>query len=112
MDAKPTAAIGCPCHKATNSAASTCLPTFQLGTALQVILQHPPVLCYSVERLQQLSEYLSSEVGLSKEQLCELIMQRPSLLGLPHDNVSRIVGFLQESGVPHEEIVKLLGTTL
>lgn len=64
---------------------------------MQIILEFPQVLCYSVtERLVPFYEYLESPevVGMSVDQVNQLITRRPNTLGLERDSVERIVGYL------------------
>jgi len=79
--------------------------------ALQVIMQHPPVLSYSIEnRLQPFMSFLR-EIGIVEP--AQTVLQRPTLLGLDADkNLRAIVGYLQENGHSAEDIAHLLQTSI
>jgi len=79
--------------------------------ALQVIMQHPPVLSYSIEtRLQPFMSFLR-DVGIAEP--AQTVLQRPTLLGLDADkNLRAIVGYLQENGHSAEDIAHLLQTSI
>ncbi len=77
----------------------------------QVISEHPPVLCYSLEeRLKPFFDYLE-EIGI--EQPGKTIQARPTLLGLEADkNLRKIVDYLQHNEYTHEQIVSYMETSL
>ena len=75
---------------------------------LQVITDHPPVLCYSAEeRIYPFFEFLKS-VGISPEK----VAKRPTLLGLEvNKSLRRIVDYLQEAeGKSIDEVAQVLET--
>ncbi|KAL0021386.1 hypothetical protein WJX77_010953 [Trebouxia sp. C0004] len=78
---------------------------------VQVIMQHPPVLSYSIEnRLQPFMSFLR-DVGIVEP--AQTVLQRPTLLGLDTDkNLRAIVGYLQENGHSAEDIAHLLQTSI
>ena len=78
---------------------------------MQVIIQHPPVLSYSIEnRLQPFMSFLK-EIGIAEP--AQTVMQRPTLLGLDADkNLRAIVGYLQENGHSPEDIAHMLQTSI
>jgi hypothetical protein len=81
---------------------------------LQIILEFPQVLCYSVpDRLEPFFNYLVSEVGLSQEQAAGIVKRRPDVLGLDQKALERLVGYLVETnGSSMEEVIGLLESSL
>lgn len=82
---------------------------------VRVLVEHPTVLCYSIrDRLQPFIDLLQSEeVGLSQAESITLLQKRASILGMDPQNLYRIVKFLvDQEGVPRQDILKLLETSL
>jgi hypothetical protein len=83
--------------------------------ALRVLVDHPPVLCYSIkDRLQPFMELLkSTRVGLTREEAATLLQKRASILGMDPENLNRIVSFLvDQHGVSREEMLGMLEKSL
>lgn len=80
---------------------------------LQIILEFPQVLCYSVpDRLEPFFDYLMGEVGLTQESVASVVQHRPVVLGLEPSALERLVGYLVENGSSMEEVVHMLKTSL
>ena len=81
------------------------------ASTLQVILAHPPVLCYSTERIEALFSYLE-EVGVEPP-VARILLKRPTLVGLKADeNLKKIIGYFQARDYSTEEIVHMLETSI
>ena len=75
---------------------------------VQIITDHPPVLCYNAEeRIYPFFEFLKS-VGIPPEKMAK----RPTLIGLEvNKGLRRIVDYLQEvEGKSMDEVAELLET--
>lgn len=81
------------------------------GRPVQVIVEHPPVLCYSPEgRIQPFLRYLNS-LGIALP--AATILQRPSLLGLDGEkSLRQIVDYLQQNDYTPEQIEHMLCTSI
>ena len=79
--------------------------------SVQVITQHPPVLCYDVaSRLEPFWLYMRS-IGV--EDVAAAVMKRPSLLGLDVDNnLKKIVDYLIYVETPPETIVQYISKSI
>mmetsp|Transcript_7301 Transcript_7301/g.13199 ORF Transcript_7301/g.13199 Transcript_7301/m.13199 type:complete len:232 (-) Transcript_7301:236-931(-) len=78
----------------------------------KIILEHPPILNYGVERLQPLLAYMENEVGVPKP-AARIFTKRPSLAGLKADeNLARIVGYFRAQDYSTEKIIHLLETSI
>ena len=78
---------------------------------LQIIVDHPPALCYPLQdRIQPFLDYLGS-LGISSP--AKTILQRPSLLGLDGEkSLRQIVDYLQQNDYTPEQIEQLLCTSI
>ncbi len=78
---------------------------------MQVIIEHPPALCYPLEdRIQPFLSYIGS-LGISSP--AHTIRQRPSLLGLDGEkSLRQIVDYLQQNEYSPEQIEQLLCTSI
>ncbi|CAG9463889.1 unnamed protein product [Pedinophyceae sp. YPF-701] len=76
-----------------------------------VILEHPPVLCYSVEeRLKPLVDFLA---GIDIEDPGRVLVARPSLMGLDVDaSLRRIVGYLEANDYTPQDIAEYLSKSI
>lgn len=80
---------------------------------MQIILEFPQVLCYSVdERLHPFFDFLTSSLELDKSSLIAMIKHRPGLLGLNQKSVSQLVDYLKSVGSSRDEIIHFLQTSL
>lgn len=78
---------------------------------MQVIMAHPPVLCYGADRIEKLFQYLE-EVGVPQP-VGSILLKRPSLVGLKADeNLRKIVGYFQSRDYSTDEIVHMLETSI
>lgn len=86
---------------------------FSTENIARLVVDFPQLLGYPVEqRLRPLMEYLSGTLEISSEQVVDLVVRRPCLLGLERENIERMVGFLVTNGSSIEEILKLLESSL
>ena len=78
---------------------------------MQIIIDHPPVLCYSPQqRIRPFFDYLKS-LGIASP--AATIQQRPSLLGLDGEkSLHQIVDYLQQNEYTPEQIEHLLCTSI
>jgi hypothetical protein len=86
---------------------------FSNDDVTQLIQSFPQILCYSVdERMRVLMEYLVDDVGISNENVRQMVLRRPTVFGLQKGQVEQMLGFLLNNGSSKDEIVHLLETTL
>jgi len=77
----------------------------------QVIIAHPPVLCYSTERVEALFRYFE-EIGVPPP-VAKILIKRPTLVGLKADeNLRKIVGYFQSRDYSTDEIIHMLETSI
>lgn len=77
----------------------------------EVILEHPPVISYSPT--QRLAPFIEDLRQLGITDPLRVIVRRPSLLGLTVEgSISRIVGYLIETGNDMSQVEDLLATTI
>lgn len=83
----------------------------QWSNPVQVIIEHPPVLCYPPkERIEPFFKYLRS-LGITSP--AATIQQRPSLLGLDGEkSLRQIVEYLQQNDYTPDQIEHLLCTSI
>ena len=78
-----------------------CLKAFGFDGAetRQLVVAFPQVLCYSAEeRLEDVLEYFVHVVGISREEVKQMLLARPTILGLPRSQLEQMIGFLVENG--------------
>ena len=80
------------------------------GDIKKVIIGHPPLLCYSTEKLDTLWSYLERVLGGAN--VAAILVERPTLFGLEKANVERIVEYLTYIETPPESIVLYLSRSI
>ena len=84
----------------------------QVGEVRKVISGHPPVLCYSADKLDKLWSYLESVLAGGSVGVQGVLVERPTLLGLEQENVERIVDYLKYIETPPESIILYLSRSI
>lgn len=80
------------------------------GDIKKLVIGHPPVLCYSTDKLEALWSYL--EGVLTGIDVATVLVERPTLLGLEQANVERIIEYLKYIETPSESIILYLSRSI
>eukprot|EP00238_Polyblepharides_amylifera_P007120 CAMPEP_0196579776 /NCGR_PEP_ID=MMETSP1081-20130531/24701_1 /TAXON_ID=36882 /ORGANISM="Pyramimonas amylifera, Strain CCMP720" /LENGTH=146 /DNA_ID=CAMNT_0041899459 /DNA_START=351 /DNA_END=791 /DNA_ORIENTATION=+ len=76
----------------------------------ELVGSHPVVLAYNVEeRLAPTLDYL---VSVGVDDLGQLLIKRPSLLGLDLDQLRRLVEYFEANDYTKEQIIEMIKTTV
>jgi hypothetical protein len=93
----------------------TCLAEFgfEKSEVKQLVISYPQILCYSVEdRIMIMLNYLVDNVGIERHDVRAMLLSRPTLLGLPSQQVEQLLSFLIENGTSQDDIINLLEKSL
>lgn len=85
---------------------------FTIDEIRQLVIAFPQLLCYSVERVDDLLDFFVSTAGISGGEVRRMLLARPTILGLPRRQLEQIVGFLLENGSSQEDVVYMLQKSL
>jgi len=64
------------------------------------------------ERLEDVLEYFVDVVGMSRDDVKQMLLARPTILGLPRSQLEQMLGFLMEDGKSQDDIKAILANSL
>ena len=92
-----------------------CLKAFGFDGAetRQLVVSFPQLLCYSAEeRLEDVLQYFVDVVGMSRDDVKQMLLARPTILGLPRSQLEQMLGCLMEDGKSQDDIKAILAKSL